>query len=78
MLIYAHSIDVMNHQSFVSATCRLVKALPFLDVLMWDTSANPSTLWSMRGQFGHQAGVDIDVPAEFESAARSIRTALNG
>jgi hypothetical protein len=77
MIMYAAPVAVVGKPAFVKAVERFAEALPLLDVLIWDASATPPTLWSLRGGFGHSSGDDVDWADEFQADAKRLQTALN-
>jgi hypothetical protein len=77
MILYAAPVAVVGKVPFIIAVKEFAATLPLLDVLVWDTSVSPPTLWSLRGGFGHSCGEDIDWPEELRSGAGELMQALN-
>ena len=76
MVLYAAPVHVVAKPGFIKAVEQLAAAAPVLDVLMWDNTSEPPTLWSLRGGFGHSAGDDVDWSAEYATYAKQLQTAL--
>lgn len=73
MIMYAAPVAVVSKKPFIKAVTEFAAELPLLDVLVWDTSVSPPTLWSLRGGFGHRGGEDVDWPEELSESAAIIK-----
>jgi hypothetical protein len=73
MIMYAAPVAVVGKKPFIKAITEFAAVLPLLDVLVWDTSAPPPTLWSLRGGFGHCGGDDIEWSDELAESAALIK-----
>ncbi len=77
MILYAAPVAVVGKAPFVKAVKEFAAHLPLLDVLVWDTSVSPPTLWSLRAGFGHSCGDDIEWSEGLAGTAAELQTALN-
>lgn len=76
LVLYAAPVNVVSKPAFDKAVETLAAAVELLDVLVWDTTAAPPTLWSLRGGFGHSAGDDVEWALEHQPHAKRLQTAL--
>ncbi len=76
LVLYAAPVNVVSKPAFNRAVESLASRVDLLDVLVWDTTAAPPTLWSLRGGFGHSAGDDVEWALEHQSHAKSLQAAL--
>lgn len=76
LVLYQASLDVATKPGFLKAATALVSTQPVGDVLFWDTHGDTPALWSLRGEFGHAGGADLDLPEHIASATVALRTAL--
>jgi hypothetical protein len=77
VVVYSGPADIVGKPKFRKALAELAKASPVADLLIWDTSVTPSTLWSLRGRLGHCAGDDIDGwPDQHADHAETLRNEL--
>jgi hypothetical protein len=77
MIMYAAPVGVVSKPAFIKAVERVAAKIPLLDVLIWDASASPPTLWSLRGGFGHSSGTDVDWSEDHATDALRLQKALN-
>jgi hypothetical protein len=74
LVVYQGSPQIVTKPRFRDALTTLASSTAVCDLLVWDTSEQPSTLWSLRGHLGHAAGDDIAAwPAPLIEAATSLR-----
>jgi hypothetical protein len=76
LVLYAAPVNVVSKPAFNRAVETLASRVDLLDVLVWDTTAAPPTLWSLRGGFGHSAGDDVEWEVEHQQHAKSLQAAL--
>jgi hypothetical protein len=77
LVVYQGPCEIVGKPKFREALCALADTYPVADLLVWDTTSDPATLWSLRADLGHRVGEDIDGWAGgVTSQAESLRNTL--
>jgi hypothetical protein len=78
LIVYQGDPAIVTKRAFRRALTDLVAAHPVADLLVWDTTGTPATLYSVVGMLGHRNGNDVEWPAHLASEAASLRDTLWG
>jgi hypothetical protein len=77
LVLYQGEGAIVGKPKFRQALTELSAAYPVADLLVWDTTHEPATLWSLRADLGHRVGEDLEGwPVPLAGKAQSLRAAL--